>query len=70
MTARTPFKLALKAQEAAKALSLTLPEFEGLVAAGSLPGPVFLAPGVPRWSCADLEAVLKGECVQGDNFEI
>lgn len=68
MTFRAPFKLALKAQEAAKALSLTLPQFEGLVAAGCLPPPVSIGPH-DRWRCVDLEAVLTGANVQEDEFE-
>ncbi|ETD79198.1 hypothetical protein U716_14990 [Rhodobacter capsulatus B6] len=69
LTRSNPFKIALNAREAANALSLTLPEFERLVACGSLPRPVFLGPEIPRWRCADLEAVLCGGNVVDEEFE-
>lgn len=69
LTRSNPFKIALRAREAAQALSLTLPEFERLVACGSLPRPVFLSPEIPRWLCADLDAALHGTNVEHEEFE-
>lgn len=68
-TRSSPFKIALNAREAANALSLTLPEFQRLVACGSLPRPVFLGPEIPRWRCSDLEAILCGTNVEHEEFE-
>ncbi|WP_169583191.1 helix-turn-helix transcriptional regulator [Rhodobacter capsulatus] len=69
LTRSNPFKIALNAREAANALSLTLPEFERLVACGSLPRPVFLSPEIPCWRCADIDAALHGTNVEHEEFE-
>lgn len=68
-TRSSPFKIALRAREAAQALSLTLPEFERLVACGSLPRPVYIGPDIPRWRCSDLDAALSGANVPDEEFE-
>lgn len=67
--ARQIVKLAVPDKEAAAMLSLSLGEFEGLVKVGSLPGPDMIGP-YPRWSVAKLQAVINGENVIEDNFEI
>lgn len=62
-------QLAVKGTEAAKLLSLTTAAFLELVEKSALPQPVLLGGKHPRWSVADLDAVLSGEKTQSEGFE-
>lgn len=57
MSRLTP--IAVGEKNAAKMMDMSLERFQRLVKAGSLPRPK-IAPGVERWSVAELSAILNG----------
>ncbi|WP_171232212.1 hypothetical protein [Ruegeria sp. HKCCA4812] len=58
MTRLTP--IAVGEKNAAKLMDMSLERFQNLVESGSLPRPKPIAPGVERWSVAELDAILNG----------
>lgn len=62
-------RLAVKEQEAAKLLSLTVSEFVELVEQAALPQPVLLGGKYPRWRVSEIDAVLAGEMIGDEDFE-
>mgnify|MGYP001114973142 CR=1 FL=1 len=61
-------KLAVKATEAAKLLSLSKDEFLGLVDQGALPSPVIIGGRFDRWRVVEIDAALNGSNVEYDEF--
>lgn len=60
--------LAVGERNATKLMDMTLPEFKSLVERGSLPAPVQIAQGAERWRVADLDAILCGEAMNGEEI--
>lgn len=64
MTRITP--IAVGEKNTAKMMDMSLERFQNLVRAGSLPRPKPIAPGVERWSVAELDAILNGTKMDDD----
>ncbi|MCT4372557.1 hypothetical protein CLG85_020485 [Yangia mangrovi] len=60
-------RLAIRATQAARMLSLSHMEFRRLVGLGVLPAPIFLG-GTELWVVDDLKAILSGADVEQQEF--
>ncbi len=62
-------RLAVKAQEAARLLSLTLDEFADLVDQNALPRPIMIGGKYERWCVSEIADLLAGENIGDEDFE-
>lgn len=65
-----PNPIFVKATTAAALLDMTLAEFLALVEVGALPAPIMVGGRYERWDVAQIKAVLGGENIQHEDFEI